>query len=85
MYVLVWFGLVLWHINYGWLFNAKSCLYIYIKCMISKHILDHIFIQLNDQTSLFQAVKFSMSHLFALTLNAKVLSLNVKQFYLTHR
>ena len=22
---------VLWHINYGWLFNAKSCLYIYIE------------------------------------------------------
>ena len=28
---LVWFGLVLWHINHSWLFNAKSFLYIYIK------------------------------------------------------
>ena len=28
---MVWFGLVLWHINYCWLFNAKSCFYIYIK------------------------------------------------------
>ena len=28
---LVWFGLILWHINHCWLFNAKSSLYIYIK------------------------------------------------------
>ena len=26
---LVWFRLVLWHINHGRLFNAKSCLNIY--------------------------------------------------------
>ena len=26
----IWFGLVLWHINHCRLFNAKSCLYIYI-------------------------------------------------------
>ena len=25
------FGWVLWHINHCWLFNAKSCLYIYIR------------------------------------------------------
>ena len=31
IYDLVWFGWVLWHINYCWLFNAKSFLYIYIK------------------------------------------------------
>ena len=36
---LVWFSLVLWHINPCWLFNAKSCFYIYIKYMIHKHIL----------------------------------------------
>ena len=24
---MIWFGLVLWHINYCWLFNAKSILY----------------------------------------------------------
>ena len=36
------------------------------------------YIQLNDQTVLFQTIQFSISHLFAL-------SLNVKQFYLTHR
>ena len=29
----VWFGWVLWHINFCWLFNAKSCLYIHIKYM----------------------------------------------------
>ena len=34
--------------------------------------------QLNDQTVPFLAIHFSISHLFAL-------SLNVKQFYLTHR
>ena len=28
---MIWFGLVLWHINHCWLFNAKSSLYIYIK------------------------------------------------------
>ena len=27
----LWIGLVLWHINHYWLFNAKYCLYIYIK------------------------------------------------------
>ena len=33
---------------------------------------------LKDQTVLFQTIQFSISHLFAL-------SLNVKQFYLTRR
>ena len=28
---MIWLGWVLWHINYCWLFNAKSSLYIYIK------------------------------------------------------
>ena len=31
---MVWFGLVLWHINRCWLFNAKSFLYIYIKYIL---------------------------------------------------
>ena len=31
LYDLVWFDRVLWHINRYWLFNAKSCFYIYIK------------------------------------------------------
>ena len=38
----------------------------------------HLLTQLNDQTVLFQTIQFSTSHLF-------VLSLNVKQFYLTQR
>ena len=33
------FSLVLWHINHCRLFNAKSFLHIYIKHMISLHIL----------------------------------------------
>ena len=36
---LVWFGLALCYINHCRLLNAKSFLYIYIKYMISKHIL----------------------------------------------
>ena len=28
---MIWFGLVLWHINHCRLFNAKFSLYIYIK------------------------------------------------------
>ena len=36
------------------------------------------YVQLNDQTVLFQTIQFSLSHLF-------VHSLNVKQFCLTHR
>ena len=28
---MIWFGWVLWHINYCWLFNANSSLYIYIE------------------------------------------------------
>ena len=33
------FYFVLWDINNRWLFNAKFYFYIYIKCMIFKHIL----------------------------------------------
>ena len=28
---MIWFGLVLWHINHSGLFDAKSSLYTYIK------------------------------------------------------
>ena len=38
----------------------------------------YVYILLNDQTVLFQTIQFSINHLFAL-------SLEVKQFYLTHR
>ena len=33
---MIWFGLVLWHINDCKLFNVKSSLYIYVIYMISK-------------------------------------------------
>ena len=41
---VIWFGLVLWYINHGKLFNAKSSMHIYIKYMISKHILQITFL-----------------------------------------
>ena len=50
----IWFGLVLWHINHCWLFNTKSCFYIYMKYMICKHILK--ITQLNDLLVLFQTI-----------------------------
>ena len=28
---MIWFGLVLWHVNDCWLFNAKGSLYIYFR------------------------------------------------------
>ena len=31
---MIWFGWVLWHINYYRLFNAKSSLYIYIDYIV---------------------------------------------------
>ena len=42
---MVWFGLVLWHINHCRLFNAESSLYIYEIYMIIKHFFDNFFIQ----------------------------------------
>ena len=35
---MIWFGWVLWHINLCRLFNAKSCLYIYIKYIYKSNI-----------------------------------------------
>ena len=51
-----------------------------LLCITNNSIIHQSFIytQLNDQTVLFQAIQFSISHLFARCLNAK-------QFYLTHR
>ena len=28
---MIWLGWVLWYINHGWLFNAKTCFYKYIQ------------------------------------------------------
>ena len=36
---LIWFGLILRHINHCFLLNTKSCFYIYITYMICRHIL----------------------------------------------
>ena len=49
---LVWFGLVLWHINHYWLFNAKSCFYIYIKYIWFVKTFSR-YKKLNDQIVLF--------------------------------
>ena len=73
---LVWFGMViLWHINHGLLFNAKSFLYVYVKYMISKYILLITFsnepeliisTQLNDFTYfyLIQIILFTIALFF---------------------
>ena len=39
LFLIIWYGLVLWHINHCWLFSAKSCFYICTKYMICKYIL----------------------------------------------
>ena len=84
---MIWFGWVLWHINHCRSFNAKSGLFIYITYDKKLNSFKYCYIsltsvicltQLNDQTVLFPRIQFSVSNLFAH-------SLNVKQFYLTHR
>ena len=88
---MIRFGLVLWHINHCWLSNAKFDLYILdlltkankvewflvLLCITATPIKHQsiVYRQLNNETVLFQAIQFSISHLF-------VLSLNVKQTYL---
>ena len=72
----LWFGLVLWHINHYRSFNAKSFLYIYIKYMIFKHILEITFLNkpqlifftlLNGFTYFYQIqiILFTIDHFFA--------------------
>ena len=48
--------------------------------MIQLNHLPFVYTQFNGQIDLFQAIQFSISHLFALSLNGKVHSLNVKHF-----
>ena len=74
------FAYVLWHINNYRLFNAKSFLYINVRFVMNNSIKHQPFVhtQLNDPKVLFQTIQFSISNLF-------VVSLNVKQFYLTQR
>ena len=53
-------------------------IYCYIITNNSTKHQSFVYIQLNDQTVPFQAIQFSIRHLFVYTLN-------VKQFYLSHR
>ena len=74
IYDLVWLCFMAYH--HCRIFNAKSSLYIYIKYMISQHILEITFLnepelifctQLNGFTffSLIQIILFTINHLFA--------------------
>ena len=58
--------------------NLNSSKYCYVSFANSIKHQSYVYTQFNDQTGLFQTIQFSISHLFAL-------SLNVKQFYLIHR
>ena len=73
--------MILWHINPCWSFYAKSFLYMYIKyigfgfllvieCQILFLYIKHDL--LNDQTVLPQAIAFSISPLFAISLKVQV-------------
>ena len=57
--------------------QLKGSKYCYVSLTIQLSIY-HLFTRLNDQTVLLLTIQFSISYLFAH-------SLNVKQFYLTHR
>ena len=63
---VVWFGLVLWHINHWRLFNAKS-IFIHINSTISNHFFffcistGFVYTQLNVKTVLFQKIQFCIS------------------------
>ena len=57
---MIWFGLVIWHINHCWLFNDKSSLYIYIKYIWFGLVLWHInhCRLFNGKSSLYIYVKY---------------------------
>ena len=76
---LIWFCFVLWHINHCRSSNFKSLLYVYIKYMITEHILSITFLnepelifytvkwfysQPNDQTVVFQIIQFCIDKQF---------------------
>ena len=73
---MIWLGLVgfgLWHINHCGLLNAKPSLEIYLKYMISKHILYIIFLS-EPELILFPTVKngftyFCLLPIIILTIN----------------
>ena len=59
---LVWFGLVLWHINNCSLFNAKS-IFIHINSSISNNSVQHEYTVQLSKTDLFQTIQFSQQSL----------------------
>ena len=69
---MIWFGRVLWHINHCWLFNAKSFLDIYIKHIISKHIVLITF--LNG----LEFISFALSSMVSLIFIYQLLPLRVR-------
>ena len=84
---MIWFGWVLWYMNYCRLFNAKSFLYIYIKYSISKPIFYIIF--LNEPEVIFlhtvkcfanfyliRIILFTINNLFASSKCFQVLLFN---------
>ena len=71
---LVWFGLVLLHINQCGLINAKYCFYAYILNIWFESMFWRCTL-LNDQTVLFLTIQFKMSHLPAHSLNVEELEL----------
>ena len=64
-YELVWFGLVLWHINHCMLFKSQIFLYIYIKYIISKHILLITFLN-ESEFIFFVFTQLNGFHLFSI-------------------
>ena len=64
---LVWFGLVLWLINNCWLFNAKSCFYMYIKYIWFVNTFCR-YTLLNHQAVQFLAIQFSIVKCFSVFL-----------------
>ena len=56
--------------------NLNASKYSYVSLIIKYQ--SFVNTQLNDRTVLFQTIQLCISHLFAL-------SLNIKQFYLTHK
>ena len=55
-----WFGLLLWHINYCRLFNAKS-IFKSINSSFSNNSVEHKYTVLMSKTFLFRTIQFSIS------------------------
>ena len=61
---VVWFGLVLWHINYCKLFNAKS-IYIHINSSILNNSVQQRYTVSQSKTVPFQTIQISISTQFS--------------------